>query len=442
MRCAICDKEDWHVRKDLNSVSQVGICKECGYVCHMKDEAEEEKLLNFYRTDYRNIPNNRNIITTTNKLNYIKAFITDYLKDAQKNKKKLICGDVGAATGYLPAWLRRIGHQATGSEYTTTFRRFSEHFYGVPLTEKLEPKHKYDFICFYHTLEHMVAPDKKLLEHKALLKDDGVIMISVPEWFSVLEDLSGAGLLTVRNYFHEYHINCFTRQSFLNLLAKCGLKIVKIDDLVYGMTVLVGKSDKHYDRKNEDWQVIDKQINQVKVAIELNAEQKFRPALEAWNKFPGAYSRLIFDHYRKDMDRQEATFEEAFKLMPGDLGLRLARGILYYQHAQYELALKEIEAVADVKPDIDCLMHIAWCYEHLGRYKEALAMMGKIQEMNPPRWRECTDWMCSICAKIPAWDERAREEVKAELLKKAQPNIQLTDKGMEADDADNKSPNK
>lgn len=419
-RCYICESNDFHARKDLNPQSKVLICKNCGNVQHAYDEAEEKKILDFYRKDYRKFPTTANLITTTRKLNYIKPFIVDIFKD----KKGLVCGDVGCATGYLVHFLQQMGHKALGSEYTTTFRRFCEHFYGIKISEELPLKHKYDFICYYHTLEHMMAPDKKLSIHRDVLTDTGVIMISVPEWLNYIEDLSAYGNLTIDNYFHKNHINCFTRNSFQNLMNKVGLSIVKFDDITYGITVLAKRAEPKPIKK-ENWQEVNAKIDAIKQAIAYFNANNLKEAIKKYKNFPDAHIKLVFDPYRKDPGRQEAYFKEIEPMFSNNTKYRMARASWYYQNARYQEALKEYEFVAKHKLEDTILIFMGWCLENLGDHTGAMQMFGRAQNMNPQKWTECSEWICSIASKMPTWDEIAAAKLKEELFKKANPKFEV-----------------
>lgn len=426
MKCWICNADNWHLRDDLNPTKKVGICKECGCITFIIADGEEQKMIEFYRKNYRTKPNNQSLITTTNKLNYIKIFLAEFLKD----KKELICGDIGAATGYVCNWLRSLGHKATGSEYTLTYRRFSEHYYGIPLTEELEPKHKYDLLIMYHTLEHMVNPTAKLNYHASLLSDNGVIMISVPEWLNECENLAQVGKFTIENYFHENHINCFTRNSFNNLMNICGLEYVKQDYEQYGMTMLVKKGQIKPIIK-EDWNKINNDIDKIKTAIKLFTENKFKEACEVWQNFPDAHLRLIFDLYRKDPSRQEAYFAKLKDVMPNKLQVKQAQAVWYYQFDKLDESLKLFQELIENKPCDEVFIYTGYILERMGKYQEAMRMFATCMNINPKRWTECTDIMCSISSKMSAWDERAEEQIKEQLYSKVKEQVQLKDPVME-----------
>lgn len=426
MKCSICSAENWYLRTDLNPLKKVGICKECGYISFFVEPEEEEKLLEFYRKDYRSNVTINNLITTNRKLHYIKIFMADFLKD----KKNLVCGDVGAATGYIANWLRTIGHKATGCEYTTSFRRFSENYYGIPLTETLEKKHKYDLITIYHVLEHMSQPDVKLKEYRDMLSDNGVIMISVPEWLYELIDLSAFNQLSRKNYFHENHINCFTNQSFRNLLAKCGLKPVKYDRLQYGITVLVEKCEPANIIK-ENWQEINKKIDTVCKAIDLFVQGKYKEACDEYPVFPDAQLRLVFDAYKKDPERQKDAFNEIESIMPDNLQIKVGKAIWLYQYEKYEEAYNLFKEICKIRPNEDYYVYMAWCLERLGQYRDAMKFHDMAIMINPQKWAECTNWVCAIASKMPAWDEKAEQEIKDQMFQKVKHTVQLNDPVME-----------
>jgi tetratricopeptide (TPR) repeat protein len=426
MKCYVCESEDWFIKKDLNPKKEVGICKNCGNIAFLLKDNDEKKLDEFYKFGYRTTPNSGNLITTTRKLGYIKIFLKDYLKD----KKDLICGDIGAATGYLCNFLRSIGNKATGSEKTLLFRRFSEYYYGIPLTEELESKHKYDLISYYHVLEHLCYPDKKLLKYRELLKDDGIMFISVPEWLYELTDLSAYNKLSIENYFHENHLNCFTNQSFKNLMNKCGLEIIKEDHEQYGITVLVKKCEPKEIIK-EDWKLINEKINRIKNAIDLFHQNKLKEALDLWNLFPDAQMRLIYDVYRKDENRQAEEFKRILEKYPFNVAYRVGRAVWHYQFSRYEESMMDFEWALKIKPHEDYMMYIGWCLDRLNKPHDALKYFDQAQTINPTKWNECTNWICSICSKMPAWDERARMEIEKKAFELNKDKIKLIDPSME-----------
>ena len=219
MTCYVCGEKNWVELKGVHSQSTLVVCKPCGNLAHLLEPTYEKDILEYYRKEYRKAPTSVNIITTNNKLFYIDFFLRDFLKD----KKDLVCGDMGAATGYVLAWLKRLGHKVTGSEYTVTFRRVAEHFYGIPLTEELRRDWSYDLIILYHSLEHMVEPDKKLSSALEILQPEGRLLISTPFWLENIDNAGGEPCQSFDQLYHKNHINLFSKNQLKNIFRKLGL---------------------------------------------------------------------------------------------------------------------------------------------------------------------------------------------------------------------------
>jgi len=430
--CYICDKEDWHSfdSKDqkLNPARELLCCKGCGSVCYRVEPASEEKIRDYYRKEYRPEPNHLNLITTTHKLNYIKIFLQDYFKGKEPG---LVIGDVGSATGYLVAHFRGMGHKATGCEYTVTYRRFAEHFYGVPLTEELRTDLKYDLITVYHVLEHLIEPDKKLAHYVSLLKDDGRMLISTPQWYDVLEEASGPNVTTFEHLWHKDHINVFSETTIRNLFTKCELVIEKEDHFVYGQTYLLRKmtaeEKMHKNIVNEGWEEKVKRTLEAKLAIELFGRRDLREALKVWPKFPDAWLRLAFEVFGKDPDRQADLFEEAEKLMPIQRRLLSAKAVWLFQRQKYDEAMKIFEWFAKYCPDEDKLMFMGFACALNGDGKRAMPYFYQAADMDPRKWSDAMDWVCREAAKLPTWDERALETISRQVKETARPGLKLVD---------------
>lgn len=421
MDCYCCDKNDWHSLKHLNPEQELMVCKSCGNVVYRVDAGKEEEMKDFYRKSYRPEPTYENILTTNRKLNYVRMFMTDFLKD----KKGLIVGDVGCATGYIPNWFRQIGHRATGCELTLTYRRFAEHYYGIPITEELEPKHKYDLITVYHVLEHLIEPDKKLEKYVSLLADGGHIMIATPEWLDTLEEASGTPMSSFDHLFHKNHINVFTKQSLHNLFSKCGLEIVKEDHLQYGQTYLL-KKGKPEAFTPEPWEEITKKIETTDKAIKLFASKKYHDAVELWPKFPEGWLSIIYGLNGKDPEAQKDYYEKALKACPQNVRLNIGYGQWLYGLQKYEKAIQVFEWLASVRPNEDIFMFMGWCYNFLSRPDLALKAWNNCWMINPMRWAEVQNAMCQAASRMPTWDERALEAF-LNAQKQAAPTPELKD---------------
>jgi len=435
MRCFICDQENHFSFGKLNPERELLICKNCGNIAYHVTKEDEEKIKHYYDKEYRGQIGVQNLTTTTRKLNFVKMFLLPWFSDKEKFDEKtgglishpLVIGDVGCATGYLVDWFRRRGHKATGSEWTTTMRRFAEHFYGIPVTQELTPKHKYDLLTMYHTLEHMVEPDKKLEKYKSLLADDGTMMISVPEWLDVLYEPGMGHVSSFLNVFHKDHIDVFTRRSFENLLGKVGLTIEHEERDVYGQDYLV-KKGKVSPILKENWEEQRDKIMKIKNAIELYKQEKYRDAVTLWPKFPAAYMDWIFNSsVRKDPGKQKDLFVEAMKIMPDNIMLINGLAQWHYQRAEYEKALEFYTWIEKRKVNEDVLMFKGYCLFHLGKFTESMVAFHDSCSMSPVKWQEAMTWVCKASTEMPCWEEKAEKQLKDKLFEKAKPQIEPLD---------------
>lgn len=434
MKCYVCEADKFKEIEKIHSQSKIVICQVCGNCAHLKEPADEQKMLDYYRKEYRAAPDYRNLVTTAHKQFYIQLFLAEFLTKAKTEKRVLVCGDVGSATGYIPNFLRRNGHKATGCELTLTFRRFSEHFYGIPLTEELETKHKYDLITIYHVLEHMIEPDKKLAHYVSLLSDGGHIMVSTPEWFYTLEESSGKAFEGFEGFFAKDHINLFSKQSIHNLFSKCGLVIEKEDHIQYGQTYLLRKAvpnEKTEIILHENPVTVEENLWKQKKASDLFMQKKFREAIDMWPCFPDAWLHWILDVHGKEPNEQTRLFEEAKKHLENNARTRLSLGIWCYQQQKYKEALELFSWVMNYRPSEDIVMYMGWCHSIMGNKKEAMNAFFKCAEMNPQKWIEAMNWVCAEASKMPTWDERAMEELKNQIASKVVQKPQLVDPHMD-----------
>lgn len=435
MICYSCDSENWRGFPELNKERLLQVCMNCGNVAYKVEPEDEAKIRDYYRKEYRGQLSHQNLLTTNRKLQNIIKFLGDHLKAKEDAGQRLTCGDVGCATGYIPAYLRNRDHKATGSEWTVTMRRFAEHYYGIPVTEELDDRHQYDLITAYHVLEHLIEPDKKLKHYASLLKDDGRMMISTPHWLDMLEEASGTQVASFEHLFHKDHINVFTKQSIRRLFAKAGLVVEKEDLITYGQTYLLRKAapgetvDAIPLTENPE-EVIDK-LAKNKVAIDLFLKEKYRDAIDVWKRFPDAYINYVFNtNVKKDLGLSATVFNEGMQAIPECTKFRAAYGHWLYQQEKYDQALEHWDYVLKYKCNEDIQVFKAKALKIMGRHREAINSAEQAVRMNPQKWTEMNDLIASCCTQMPAWDEVARAKLQEELLAKSGISIMPEDPAM------------
>src|SRR3990167_9119 len=152
----------------------MSLCKSCGFVSYPKKWQEKEKVLEFYRKQYRNAPTVENLYQGQRKLNYHQEFLTETLIDKWKKeeKKNPVIFEVGAAYGLVLAWFKNMRDSKgflfpdadlNGSELTLSFKRNAYHEFVFNLTDDFDDTKQYDLVISYKVAEHMLDADKELV---------------------------------------------------------------------------------------------------------------------------------------------------------------------------------------------------------------------------------------------------------------------------------------
>lgn len=148
------------------------------------------------------------------------AYCRPYLKD----KKELL--EIGTGGGQAIYWFEQEGFKVSGVEPDPRNVELINNKLKVGkcqsgYAEELDIKGEYEIIWMSHVLEHMVRPDLFLKKIMPNLTNGGIFFIEVPncENKDILDN-------TLASQPHTYH---FTRQSLINVVEKCGYKIVRSD---------------------------------------------------------------------------------------------------------------------------------------------------------------------------------------------------------------------
>ena len=149
------------------------------------------------------------------------------LKKILKYKKKGSVLEVGSSTGLLLTLFLDVGWEVTGVEPSKKSVEYAKN-HGIRTInktfEKADIDGKYDVVIFNHVLEHLKDPEEVLKKAYGLLKDDGILVINVPN----------AGSLSARVYKNnwkyllpEEHLWQFTPGSLKELLNKQKFSILE-----------------------------------------------------------------------------------------------------------------------------------------------------------------------------------------------------------------------
>lgn len=154
--------------------------------------------------------------------------------------------DVGTATGYLGAVLRRRGFKhVCGIEEQASWAAEARPFYETLVTRDIErdplpwPPGTFDVMICADVLEHVRHPDITLQHLLPLLTPEGYLIISLPNiahWSVRISLLLGRFEYAANGILDRDHLRFFTRRSARRLLHQAGLRIQREEHVPLPMT--------------------------------------------------------------------------------------------------------------------------------------------------------------------------------------------------------------
>jgi len=160
----------------------------------------------------------------------------EILNKVPTSAKKIL--DIGCGTGRLgEAILKRQDCVVNGIEINEAAaieaRKVLNIVYNIDVNTPLRPKYgeKYDCMIFADILEHLIDPWSIFLHEVSLMKDNGTIIVSLPNIAnpSIVQDLQrGLFRYAEAGILDATHMRFFTKSSFSAFLAGNDLKITDI----------------------------------------------------------------------------------------------------------------------------------------------------------------------------------------------------------------------
>ncbi len=135
--------------------------------------------------------------------------------------------DVGCGRGRLLECFRDAGWVIVGTQISETARdacerRLSTTVHLGELPDLPLPARSFRAVVFYHVLEHLDRPQEYLAEAHRVLRDDGLLVVEVPDASS-----PGFRLLGVRDFCFDYpnHLFFFTAPALQKMLEQAGFAV-------------------------------------------------------------------------------------------------------------------------------------------------------------------------------------------------------------------------
>ncbi len=159
--------------------------------------------------------------------------------------------DLGCASGYFAKELLKKNCRVWGidadKEAVAEAKKYCVDAKVMDLDE-FSPRFNrgaFDYILLLDVLEHLRNPDKLLKSLRNYLEKEGTIIISVPNVAFIslrLALLRGKFEYQKTGIMDESHLHFYTKKALIDLITKCGLKIVDFDAASgFSQITLIGK---------------------------------------------------------------------------------------------------------------------------------------------------------------------------------------------------------
>lgn len=152
------------------------------------------------------------------------------------NKRVL---DIGCATGHLTKYFTANNCSVVGVEIDEEFALEAKQYCEEMVVGDIQQDStidkingKFDAIVFGDTLEHLSCPENALNKTRYLLKEDGYLVISLPNialWRIRFLLLFGKFDYSDRGIMDRTHLRFFTLKTAKKLLSESGYKCLSID---------------------------------------------------------------------------------------------------------------------------------------------------------------------------------------------------------------------
>lgn len=228
--CPLCYQKD-HFRLNKQNLSY---CRSCNFY-YLDPRPEQREIIDSYNTS-------ETFNRWQNEQDFRCLLWEKRLDLILKFKKTGALLDVGTGDGFFLKFASNF-FQVDSTEISEAGIKIANDrgfnpFHGSILDINYPVNLKYDVITLWHVLEHLPDPTAVLKRIQTLLKEDGILVIAVPNEFIPLFKLKhGFGRLKEEwaksIWGKEIHLNYFTPMSLKKYIKRIGFKNVlfKVDDV-------------------------------------------------------------------------------------------------------------------------------------------------------------------------------------------------------------------
>lgn len=218
--CQLCHKNNFKLIVKTNW--PIKRCLSCGLV-QTNPLPSKKEVNDLYQGDYY-----KNFTPYLSQLNSHQQYFCQQLKDIKKFVKAGRLLDLGCALGPLLMEAEKQGFKAEGVDISSYAVRYCRE-YGLSAETgtvfSVKKNNYYDVVAAFELIEHEIAPLKMLQAAFQLLKKNGLIVITTPNYDSFSRKLFGRFWI---GYRHREHLYFFTPKTIKAMLEKAGFSDIVI----------------------------------------------------------------------------------------------------------------------------------------------------------------------------------------------------------------------
>jgi len=234
IECNLCGNKSYDVVWNnatswlSKGVFRIVKCRECKLV-YLSPRPSQKIISKYYEPDSYWGFNIYDFETKADYLERDKVYGFLY-KDTIARKQFGTILDIGAGTGLFLTKYKEKGWETIGVELSKEACEYAKRVYGMTLIngdflKHSFPKNKFDLVTLNNSLEHIHSPKETLKKISSLLKDGGLLLITVPNFNSIGSKIFGKEWYALQPPTHLYH---FTPESLTSLLNKTDFRVEMI----------------------------------------------------------------------------------------------------------------------------------------------------------------------------------------------------------------------
>lgn len=212
----------YHMTKNFFNLVR---CNNCGLV-YIDPKPDKKEIINYYPFEDYYFIKKKPIVCIINNF-FLKRKATIIKK--YKNKGKLL--DIGCGDGSFLYKMEQNGFDVFGLDISKEVCNIAtekldckSNIFNTDLKDCNFPDRYFDVITLWHVLEHVPYPKQELFEINRILKDDGLLILGLPNIDSFAFKVFKKYWFNLDIPRHYYH---FSTKSISKMLSSTGFKITK-----------------------------------------------------------------------------------------------------------------------------------------------------------------------------------------------------------------------